>query len=222
VFQLTLRLIVLLLSFFVFMAAAQAAKRVALIIGVQKYTQLSPLANPVRDAIVTADLLGKNGFLVHTLINVDHESFEAGLTEFERIAEDAEEAIVLYSGHGMTVVKNGRLVNALTATDSAIDCKTRTSERMVTMKQVLATIAHVPNQVLLFDACRNDAIRDCESTPLTEQFSGFQQISTKEIRHQAGLTRSTIKRGMRAINCLPSATMRLIEVFHERRIFGSS
>lgn len=200
VFRSSLRLSVFCLAIFLLIPTSQAAKRVALIIGVQNYKHLQPLANPVRDARATAGLLSKNGFLVHTLINVNHESFEAGLTEFKKIAADAEEAIILYSGHGMTVVKDRRLINALTATDSAIDCQTRTSERMVTMKQVLATIANVPKQVLLFDACRNDAIRDCESTPLTEQFSGFQQISTKDIRTLAGQTRSSIKRGFKPIN----------------------
>ncbi len=196
----TLKLMVIAVVVFAATSTPSTAKRVALIIGVQEYKHLEPLANPVRDAQATSDLLSKNGFLVHKLVNVNQERFETGLAEFKKIAKDAEEAIVLYSGHGMTVVKDRRLVNALTATDSAIDCKTRSSKRMVTMKQVLATVANVPKQVLLFDACRNDAIRDCESTPLTEQYSGFQQISTKELRSKSGPTRSMSRRGMKPIN----------------------
>jgi Caspase domain/WD domain, G-beta repeat len=196
VLQPALRILILLLSFFGLIGTSQA-KRVALVIGIENYTHLQPLANPLRDARATAALLSKNGFVVRTLFDVDHKSFETGLVEFKKLAQDAEEAIVLYSGHGMTVVKNRQLVNALSSTDSTLDCKTRTAKRMVSMKQVMATIAKVPKQVLLFDSCRNDAILDCEETPLTEAMSGFQAISTTEIRAVQGPARNLIKRGFK-------------------------
>jgi Caspase domain len=65
VFSKLFRIVLSFVCLFTLLSHAAAAKRVALIIGNENYTNLALLANPVSDAKATAALLIKNGFTVH-------------------------------------------------------------------------------------------------------------------------------------------------------------
>src|SRR5262245_25829668 len=107
--------------------AQQAApkKRVALVIGIDKYSQLARLENPGLDAKAMAELLGKHGYDVSAHYDLDRDAFERALSNFADKAEGAETALVFYSGHGMEIIDRNDTFNVLAPTDAQIDCDTR-------------------------------------------------------------------------------------------------
>lgn len=151
-------------------APAFGAERVALVVGVSQYETLTPLYNTARDAGAMAELLARYDFDVHLVEEPTAAALDAALARFEAAADGAEEAIVFYTGHGMTVRQDGRFVNALAPVDATLDCATRQATRMVAMERIRDALGDVPRQVIIFDACRNDPLEGCED----EALSGFQ------------------------------------------------
>lgn len=168
-------------------AREPSGNRVALIFGIGNYASLQKLENPVRDATAIAQLLRQHGFKVHEHLNPTHDAFRSILSSFKSASSGAREVIVFYAGHGMTVLQDNRLVNALAATDANLNCETRQGERMIAMREILDAIAHIPNQAVLFDSCRDDPLAGCKSTPLTAALKGFQppEIGERRISHGA-------------------------------------
>ena len=91
-------------------APAQAAKRVALVIGNAVYQHAPQLANPLNDAGNIGAALGRLGFEVTKLENAGKVALERGLLHFSRAASTAEVAVVFYAGHGIEVDKRNFLV----------------------------------------------------------------------------------------------------------------
>ena len=91
-------------------APAQAAKRVALVIGNAVYQHAPQLANPLNDASDIGAALGRLGFEVTKLENAGKVALERGLLHFSRAASTAETAVVFYAGHGIEVDKRNFLV----------------------------------------------------------------------------------------------------------------
>src|SRR5262245_20290092 len=89
---------------------AAEGKRVALVIGMGEYKNLSPLNNPVPDAKSIAAELKDHGFQVSEYYNIDRADTLDALERFKRDAEGSEVALVYYAGHGMEV--DGRNVLA--------------------------------------------------------------------------------------------------------------
>jgi uncharacterized caspase-like protein len=89
-------------------AAAQdavAEKRVALVIGNERYTS-APLDNPGRDARVVAAALQKLGFRLvggGPLIDLDKANTDRMVELFRKNAQDADIALFYFAGHGMQV-----------------------------------------------------------------------------------------------------------------------
>lgn len=153
-----------------------AAERVALVVGVSNYdAPLTKLVNPVQDAEKMSALLEASNFKVTTLFNVDHLRFVEAIETFASETAHAKEAVIFFSGHGMAVVQNSAIVNALAPRNAVIDCVTRNAERVVGMEEILAKLAHIPKKLAIFDACRNDPFVGC-SSPGAKGY-GFRQIS---------------------------------------------
>jgi len=168
-----------LVAFNTICSAQPAPKRVALVVGVAKYHQpLKPLANPVRDARRIAEVLALNDFVVTFVEDPDHASFSKIVDAFATTSRGAEEAVIFFSGHGMAVVEDGKLINALAPVDAEIDCKTRNARRIIGMEQIIERLAHIPKKVALFDACRNDPFVGC-SGPGAGGY-GFRQIAISD------------------------------------------
>ena len=167
---------------------AAPAKRHALVIAIADYQSLTTLNNPIRDAQALADVLGQNGFQVSLHKDVEHSRFEAIISDFARLTQGAEEAIVFYSGHGMALVRDGSLINALAPRDAKVDCKTRVGSRIIAMEQILDSLKHVPKKVAIFDACRSSPFIGC-STPGNRGF-GFRAVQTSA-GGNPGTSRST-------------------------------
>jgi hypothetical protein len=91
-------------------AWAEELKGIALVIGESKYETLSELVNPNQDARDIDDLLGDLGFEVDRVLNADAEELREAFEEFIEDAEDADVALVYYSGHGIEVGGQNYLV----------------------------------------------------------------------------------------------------------------
>jgi uncharacterized caspase-like protein len=134
-------------------AWAQELRGVALVIGESKYETLSELVNPNQDARDIDDLLGDLGFDVDRVLNADAEELREAIEEFIEDAEDADVALVYYSGHGIEV--GGQ--NYLVPVDATFDSPDAAGEALVAVQPMLEALAKaVPVTIVLLDACRSD------------------------------------------------------------------
>jgi hypothetical protein len=83
--------------------ADPAARRVALVIGIEDYTHVRKLNNPARDATAIADLLCRHGIQPTLLKNPTHADLLIAADTFESNASGADLALVYYAGHGMSL-----------------------------------------------------------------------------------------------------------------------
>jgi hypothetical protein len=77
----------------------KALRGVALVIGQSEYEHLSPLPNPENDADAIEALLGDLGFDSVRRANRNAETLARDLERFAEDAEDADIAVVYYSGN---------------------------------------------------------------------------------------------------------------------------
>ena len=105
-------LLVLVLS-----SAAQAAKRVALVIGNSAYRHTGELANPKNDATDMAATLTTHGFQVIAGFDLDKSALDRKIRDFADALQGAEVGVFFYAGHGLQV--SGQ--NYLVPVDARID-----------------------------------------------------------------------------------------------------
>jgi uncharacterized caspase-like protein len=134
-------------------AWAEELKGVALVIGESKYETLSQLVNPNQDARDIDDLLGDLGFEVDRVLNADADELREAIEEFIEDAEDADVALVYYSGHGIEV--GGQ--NYIVPVDATFDTPEAAGASLVPVQAMLDELAKtVPVSIVLLDACRSD------------------------------------------------------------------
>jgi uncharacterized caspase-like protein len=134
-------------------AWAAELKGVALVIGESKYETLGTLVNPNQDARDIDDLLNDLGFEVDRVLNADADELREALDDFVENAEDADVALVYYSGHGIEV--GGQ--NYLVPVDATFDTPEAAGAALVPVAPFLEELAKVvPVTIALLDACRSD------------------------------------------------------------------
>jgi uncharacterized caspase-like protein len=82
---------------------AEAAKRVALVIGNGAYTATTRLENPPNDAADTAATLRRLDFEVLEVVDGDLRAMMAAIREFGERSTGADVALFYYAGHGLQV-----------------------------------------------------------------------------------------------------------------------
>jgi uncharacterized caspase-like protein len=92
------------IGIFVFtLGYAQAAKRVALVVGISAYPS-APLDNPTKDARMMAQVLAKAGFELvggDAQLNLSKSQFLNAVQRFSDAARLADAALFYYAGHGL-------------------------------------------------------------------------------------------------------------------------
>lgn len=84
--------------------AAQADKRVALVLGISAYQHVAKLPNPSNDASAMAELFRKSGFdVVETKRDLGIAELRRAVGDFSDKAQDADIAVVFFAGHGIEV-----------------------------------------------------------------------------------------------------------------------
>ncbi len=138
----------------VFNAGAAEAKRVALLIGNQKYEETAPLNNPANDVELMRASFQEAGFdSVKTVFDLDRAAMVKALRDFEDESIDAEMAVVYYSGHAMEM--NG--VNYLIPVDAALRSDRDVEDESVAIDRVQRSLEGAKKlKLFILDACRNN------------------------------------------------------------------
>ncbi len=134
---------------------AQAAQRVALVIGNGEYKD-APLSNPVNDASDMAATLAGLGFAVQRYTDLDQRQMHHAIRRFGDALTRAEVGVFYYAGHGMQV--GGR--NYLIPIGADIEAEDEVPYQAIDADQVLAKMesAHNPVNILILDACRDNPL----------------------------------------------------------------
>jgi uncharacterized caspase-like protein len=134
-------------------ASLAAGKRVAFVVGNGAYQAVPQLTNPKNDAKAVSEALRKVGFEVVTAIDLDRKSFDKAVEKYIRSLSNAELSLFYYSGHGVEVGGENRIIpiDARLATETALEVET------ISLQTVML---HMRNnsraQLLYLDACRDN------------------------------------------------------------------
>ena len=138
-------------------SAAQAERRVALVIGNSAYTSAAALRNPRNDAGDMAEALRKLGFEVVLGVDLNQERFAGTIETFARAIDGADVALFFYAGHGLQLNDRNYLVSidAQLTNEFLIPSETIQLDAVVRLME-----SKVPVNVVLLDACRNNPLAD--------------------------------------------------------------
>ena len=147
-------LLAIMFVFSAFHALAQAADRVALVIGNSTYDFVEPLANPGNDAAAISARLQSMEFDVQTVTDATLDEMRQSLDAFGARAEGAEVALVFYAGHGMQL--QGR--NYLVPTDARLTDSASVGGASVAVAEIFEQFnrAAPETAILILDACRDN------------------------------------------------------------------
>ena len=134
--------------------AAQAEQRVALVIGQDTYETVRALDNAVSDARAIRTSLENLGFdPVFFEPNRDLLRMRKALEKFRSDAAGADVALVFFTGHGVEIAGENRLL-PVDADDSSLEALKAST---LPLEEVRATVAAVGKVgLILLDACRDD------------------------------------------------------------------
>jgi Caspase domain len=151
------RLFLALLTLVIFVLPADAAKRVALVIGNAKYTHFSALANPDNDAASIAQALRDAKFDdVELAGDLDFNSLKKALKNFSSKAVGAEVALVYYAGHGVEV--DG--VNYLVPVEAELQRATDVEFEAIPLDLARTAVSSATKlRMVVLDACRNNPFK---------------------------------------------------------------
>lgn len=137
--------------------AADAERRVALVIGNEAYRAIGTLSNPAHDAQVIAAALKDAGFEIiggKALVDLDKPAMEGAIRMFGRRLEGGAVGLFYYSGHGMQVADRNYLIPVEAAPRSLADTDFELIGVDVVMKQVALGGGRL--SMIILDACRNN------------------------------------------------------------------
>ncbi len=135
------------------LSAAQAAGRMALVIGNSAYRNVPQLPNPVRDAKAIAGVLRRMGYDVSLKTDLGYDGMRKAFRAFSRRAAGADVAVVFYAGHGMEA--GG--VNYLIPVDAELKSVSDLEYEAFSLNKVLAAVEGARKlKVVMLDACRDN------------------------------------------------------------------
>lgn len=133
--------------------SAAAERRVAFVVGNSDYQAVPQLPNPANDAAAVAEALLRSGFEVISAIDLDHAALEAATLRFARSLENAEVSVFYYSGHGIEVNGDNRMIPIDATLKNPADLEVQTIS-MQTIVRYMQTNSKA--QIVYLDACRNN------------------------------------------------------------------
>ncbi len=134
--------------------AAEAAKRVALLIGNADYKATAPLRNPANDVELMSKTLKAAGFdEVDVAIDVDLVGMKKALRAFEDKAYGSEVAVLYYSGHGIEMGGT----NYLIPTDAVLKSDRDVEDEALALERAERSLNGATRlKLIILDACRNN------------------------------------------------------------------
>jgi hypothetical protein len=136
--------------------AAQADKRVALVIGNSAYKNAPVLLNPKNDAEDIAKSLRDLDFFTIVATDLDRAGMNDALDRFSRAVRGADIALVYYSGHGMQFGGKNYLLPVEAQLESADDVN---RFRLMPLDDVFDVLQSARGaRIVMLDACRNNPV----------------------------------------------------------------
>jgi uncharacterized caspase-like protein len=183
--------------------AADANKRVALVLGNSAYENVSPLANPANDAVDIAQKLKGLGFEVLSATDADRSKMSALLEDFKSRVTRDHAALIFYAGHGVTVNNESFLLPVDTPIEIDLDEKgdlnaEAVHRHLISMAAMLAPLEAAKIGIVFLDACRTNASqpdRDLRVVSLhknrtVQLVRGTASVEIKPSPHSAGVFRA--------------------------------
>ena len=151
---------------------SHAEDRFALLIGNAEYVEGSRLTNPERDVDALASTLGKLGFQVSAVKNVDQEGFDDALNDFERRLTSGSIAVFFYAGHGFQV--DGE--NYLLPLRHGIESKREVRRKCISVSEIVGMLeeSRCNLRIVVLDACRNNPFE--RSWSRSDSVEGFTAV----------------------------------------------
>jgi len=159
-------------------SSKSTGKRVALVIGNNRYAHILKLDNPVHDATDFHSKLVKLGFDADLKTDLNKSEMEAEIKKFEQKAGNANVALLYFSGHGLQV--DGE--NILVPTDYT--GKRKAEGISANFVQQVMQDSTKGTKVLMLDACRNDPFTDAE--PAQETSTPSKKVRKRKLGKQRG------------------------------------
>jgi uncharacterized caspase-like protein len=137
--------------------AAQAERRVALVVGNSAYLSAAGLRNPRNDASDMAEMLKKLGFEVELGLDLDQQNFAVTIEKFARALDGADVGLFFYAGHGLQLNDKNYLVsiNAKLENEFLMSAETIDLTAIVRLMESKASVNFV-----FLDACRNNPLAE--------------------------------------------------------------
>ncbi len=158
---------------------AEAAKRVALVIGNGAYTATTRLANPPNDAADMAAALRRLGFEVVEVLDGDWRHMMAAIREFGDRSAGAEAALFYYAGHGLQVGDTNYMLPISAELVKEQDLEFEAIEVGLPLRLMDSARAKV--KLVILDACRNN--------PLAQTLASSMAASGRDVSVGRGLAR---------------------------------
>lgn len=176
--------------------AAEAASRVALVVGMQKYQTIPTLANTVNDANSIADKLQGLGFEVDRAIDLPLAELIKTVSAFSFKSETSDIALIYYAGHGVEL--NGQ--NFLIPVDVKITKPSDVGAQAITLKQLLAAVENARKlRIVILDSCRNNPFSDWPVQEVAKAGTeDFDSTESRSLRKQ-GLAEPAVEKGMMVV-----------------------
>jgi uncharacterized caspase-like protein len=151
-----------------------ADNKIALVIGNGAYAHASRLENPANDARAIAATLTRIGFsglsndstlaspgtnkVVTPLMDLDYGGLRRALAAFARAADDVDQAVLYYAGHGIEVSGQNYLIPVDARLEHVKDVEFETASMMQVLNAVGGEGASGLRLIIL-DACRDNPFR---------------------------------------------------------------
>jgi tetratricopeptide (TPR) repeat protein len=149
---------------------AQAAERVALVIGMSDYRTVAKLDNTVNDATDISNMLQGIGFEVTTVLDAGFDELRATIDQFAFNAETADLALIYFAGHGVEVLGENFLIPVDVDASSNRDIQ----RQSVSLSDLLAAVDKARKmRIVILDSCRNNPFGDAfDLTVLAQNQAG--------------------------------------------------
>jgi uncharacterized caspase-like protein len=138
--------------------AAWAERRVALVVGNSQYKNPDlVLSNPKNDAEDVAAVLRTLGFEIILTVDAGKRDLDLAMTQFARLAGDADAALFYYAGHALQY--QGR--NYLMPIDAELEDEISVRYQLMWLDDVGAALKRAGGvKIMILDACRNNPVVD--------------------------------------------------------------
>lgn len=133
--------------------AAPAERRVAFVVGNSNYSSVPQLNNPDDDARAVAAALKKEGFEVVSALDLDRAGFDKAFEKFIRSLGGAQLSVFYYSGHGIQVAGDNRIIPIDAKLTDPADLEVET----INVKTIMSFMQQNSKaQLIYLDSCRNN------------------------------------------------------------------